>query len=147
MISFFVKGVPAPGGSKKFVGMNKKTGRALLVDAAGKRNKNWRKIVGIEGARAMGDKPLMRGPLAVTIVFQMPRPKHHFNRKGGFSKTATTRPTSKPDTLKLTRSTEDALTGIVWHDDAQVILMSLAKKWADENQEAGAYIQVHQISD
>ena len=44
-MTFFVPGIPAPGGSKRFVGHSKKTGRAILIDAAGERNKNWRSIV------------------------------------------------------------------------------------------------------
>src|SRR5208283_2635982 len=76
-INFFVPGVPAPGGSKRFVGFGKRTGSAILVDDAGQRNKNWRAMV---AAVAHNHRPaeLLRCPLDVCLMFVMPRPKYHY---------------------------------------------------------------------
>ena len=56
---------------------------------------------------------LFRRPLAVKLsaVFYMPRPKSRKKAKHY---------TTRPDLSKLTRSLEDALTGVVWDDDSQV---------------------------
>ena len=37
----------------------------------------------------------------------------------------------KPDVLKLARSTEDALTGLIWMDDAQVWEMQILKRYSE----------------
>lgn len=129
-LSFFVPGIPAPGGSKRFVGFGKKTGRAILIDAAGQRNKDWRASVAMVAASRMAGQALLSGPLAVTFVFFMPRPKGHFRKGGELTRTAPPYPTTKPDSLKLARSTEDAMTGVVWGDDAQTVNLQIFKRYA-----------------
>jgi Holliday junction resolvase RusA-like endonuclease len=134
VIRFFVPGIPAPGGSKRFVGIGRKTGRAILIDAAGEKNKNWRAAVAQVGARFF-TAPL-HGPLCVGFVFFMPRPKGHFGtgKKAGVLKPgAPAWHTTKPDLLKLMRSTEDALTGIAWVDDSQTCVMDRPiKQYGDQ---------------
>lgn len=133
-ICFFVPGVPAPGGSKKFVGFNPKNGRALLVDDAGKRNKNWRALVAAHGYNHAPDQ-LLEGAIAVNFKFFMPRPKKHY-RTGKFSEAlrpdAPTWHTVKPDVLKLTRSTEDALTSVVWKDDCTTATITTEKRYGED---------------
>lgn len=140
-IAFYVPGIPAPGGSKKFVGLSKKTGRAILVDDAGKRNKDWRSAVAWAGKSAMQGRPLLDGPLKARFEFIMPRPKNHFGAKG-LKPSAPAWPTVKPDALKLTRSSEDALTGIVWTDDAQIVKEEIEKRYAAPGEASGAVITV-----
>ncbi len=130
-ISFFVPGIPAPGGSKKFVGFAKSTGRAILVDAAGQRNKDWRASVATVAAACMSGVAPLEGPLAVRLTFLMPRPKGHRKPSGDMRNGAPMYPTSRPDALKLARSAEDAMTGIVWRDDAQTVRLEAEKHYAD----------------
>jgi len=131
-ISFFVPGIPAPGGSKKFVGFAKSTGRAILVDAAGQRNKDWRASVATVAAACMSGVSPLEGPLFVRLTFLMPRPKGHRKPNGDLRKGAPAYPTTRPDCLKISRSTEDAMTGIVWRDDAQTVRLEMNKLYADE---------------
>lgn len=139
-ISFFVEGIPAPGGSKKYVGQNKRTGRALLVDAGGKKNKVWRSVVAMEGKKAMKGLEPLTGPLSVTVNFFMPRPKYHFTSKGAFKKDTPFHHTVKPDATKLMRSTEDALTGVCWGDDAQIVEQTVHKSYDESEGCPGAHI-------
>ncbi len=114
--SFFVPGLPRPGGSKKgFV--NPKTRRVVVMED-NEKSKDWRSIVAYS-AHERHVSP-MNGPLELCITFFMPRPKGHFNSKGSLKGSAPTYHTSKPDTTKLIRSTEDALKGICWNDDSQI---------------------------
>lgn len=144
-LQFFVPGIPAPGGSKRFVGFGKKTGRAILIDDAGQRNKDWRNAVAWIGCKEMAGQELFRGPLAVDMRFYMPRPKGHYDARGLLRTTAPSYPTTKPDVLKLARSTEDALTGIVWNDDAQTAQLTLAKFYATRGGNPGAIITIHPL--
>ena len=50
-------------------------------------------------------------------------------------------PTVKPDIDKLVRAINDALTGILFIDDCQVISMAMSKEYCDERR-AGAYVTV-----
>jgi Holliday junction resolvase RusA-like endonuclease len=142
MISFFVEGIPAPGGSKKYVGH--RGGRAIIVDMGGKRTKDWRSCVAKEGRKAMSGKPLMAGPLHVTMEFFMPRPKKHFKSNGELRPDAPYWHTNTPDALKLARSTEDALTGIVWEDDKQAAINYQFKTYTTMNK-TGAQITIRML--
>lgn len=142
VITFFVPGVPAPGGSKTaraFV----KNGKpfAVVHDAGGKKNKNWRSIVALCGRDAF-KRPLLDEPLRVEVMFHMPRPKAHFHtgrRAGELRADAPKFHTNAPDVLKLMRSTEDALTGIIWRDDKLIVDEQITKPYSDK---PGATIRV-----
>lgn len=127
MITFFVPGKPEPGGSKRGFVVK---GRAILTDA----NKNvagWKQDVKAFAAQTYkGD--LLDGALEVQMIFFLERPKSHY-RTGKNSHLlrddAPKYPTSKPDATKLCRSTEDALTGVVWTDDARIVNQLNAKRF------------------
>lgn len=136
-IHFFVPGIPAPGGSKRFVGFAKKTGRAILVDDAGEKNKNWRQSVATFAymeKQKRGMTTLITQPIHVRMEFIMPRPKAHF-RTGKHANEirpdAPTWHTKKPDALKLARSTEDAMTGVLYEDDAATCKIEAFKRYGN----------------
>lgn len=136
-LRFFVRGLPAPGGSKTGFAIKKGgvyTGRVAIVDAGGVRTKEWRQEVSAAATEAMrlaGVVPLS-GAIEVELLFHMPRPKSHFSSNG-----ITLRPSAqtchviRPDCLKLARSTEDAMTGICYRDDAQIVKETLEKAYSD----------------
>lgn len=145
-MAFFVPGIPAPGGSKRFVGMNKRTGRAVLIDDAGERNTNWRAAVA-SFARVIGPVRPWQGPLQLTVTFFMPRPKSHYRtgKHAGELKPGAPRwHIVKPDATKLLRSTEDALTGIAWADDAQICQQSATKEYSEQ---PGAFIEISPVEE
>jgi Holliday junction resolvase RusA-like endonuclease len=134
-ITFFVPGVPAPGGSKKAFVVKTHAGkfRAVVTDDA-KRNAPWRAVVAHVGRQAYAGVPLAE-PLDVLMEFVMPRPLgHHIagKRDRPLKATAPTYHTSKPDALKLARSTEDALTGVLWIDDATTARLTSVKRYGDK---------------
>ena len=129
VLSFFVAGTPAPGGSKKaFV----RGGRAVVVDDA-KNNASWReRVAAVASGHHRG--PLLDAPLAVTFVFFTLRPRGHYGggRNAARLKPSAPRyPTTKPDALKLARSTEDALSGVVWRDDSTTVDLVVRKRYGD----------------
>jgi Holliday junction resolvase RusA-like endonuclease len=126
-IELFVPGIPKPGGSKRAF-FTPKTRKAVVVDACDK-NRDWRAAVAATAHEAMKGKELLRGPLDVGFHFYMPRPKGHYN-KHGVKESAPRWHSTRPDATKLVRSTEDALTGIVWLDDAQVAIQRATKSYS-----------------
>jgi Holliday junction resolvase RusA-like endonuclease len=131
MIRFFVPGIPKPGGSKTAY-TNKKTGKPIVTDSAGKANKDWRAVVALAGSEVF--KYPLNVPVRLEIIFWMPRPKNHYGtgRNAGVLKpNAPSWHDKIPDGLKLRRTIEDALTGIAWMDDAQIVIGAEEKRYAD----------------
>lgn len=120
VIQIWVPGIPQPGGSKKgFVYFDKAQQRhrpALTED--NRKSKPWREAVAW-AAKENFSQPLL-GAIEITYKFFMPRPKSHFGRKG-LLPSAPSQHTVKPDVTKLIRSTEDAMKGIAWLDDSNVV--------------------------
>jgi Holliday junction resolvase RusA-like endonuclease len=143
-IRFFVPGIPKPGGSKRAFYI-KKLGRAIVTDAC-KDSKTWRQTVAVFAKQAYSGEPL-RGPLCVTFLFTMPRPKGHY-RSGAHANelraSAPTWHTNKPDLTKLIRSTEDACTGILWADDASIASQVPTKRYGER---PGVLIVVEPLAD
>jgi len=142
--TFFVAGVPKPGGSKRgfFI---QKIKRVIIVDDC-KKSRAWKDTVAAFAADSWGNRPLLEGVLSVDVEFTMPRPKGHFRtgrHAGELRADAPAFHTSKPDTTKLWRSTEDALTGIVWHDDSCIADQCIRKVYGDK---PGAKISVYQLA-
>ncbi len=141
-IKFTVVGEALPAGSKNsFPVLDKKgnpirtkSGRILTrVKHSNPNTPEWMRRVA-EKSREVYTGPLLEGPLRLTLVFVRVRPKGHYGTGRNADKlkpSAPEFPTTRPDTLKLGRAVEDALTGILWKDDSQVVRHYLAKDWGD----------------
>jgi Holliday junction resolvase RusA-like endonuclease len=149
MIAIRAYGIPRPGGSKRsFVpglrqGMSfdPRKHRPIIVDDC-KKNKEWRQDVKDAADKVKPEQPL-HGPLLVVCVFYMPRIKAHYRtgkNAGLLRPDAPLLHTTKPDATKLWRSTEDALTGIIWRDDAQIAHQVIVKRYTSE--QPGAEIKI-----
>jgi Holliday junction resolvase RusA-like endonuclease len=122
VVERFVPGIPAPQGSKRFLGV--KGGRGVMVESASEKVRSWRADVREAFAGVLSD-PLV-GPVRVEVEFRLPRPASVPPRRRPW-------PTVKPDVDKLVRSTLDALKSAgVYGDDAQVVRLVAAKVYADE---------------
>lgn len=129
-IEFWIPGKPATAGSKKAFGT--KSGKAIIVDDAEKRSRPWRALAVDRASQLMGQSPLMLGPLAITVVFRLERPKDHYGTGRNENLVKDNAPhwhSTRPDLLKMTRLLEDSLTGIVWKDDAQIAVENLRKEY------------------
>lgn len=73
------------------------------------------------------------GPIRLFVAFHIRRPKAHYTTKGAVKPSAPAHPTIKPDLTKLLRAVEDALTGVVWRDDSQIICQAASKDYAEVN--------------
>lgn len=127
-IQVTVYGIAQPAGSKRAFA-HKHTGRIIVTDA-NPRSRTWKQEVAGEAVRTMNGRPPLEGPLTLNIVFWLPRPKSHSGTKG-IRPSAPRYPAGRPDTTKLIRAVEDALTGITWHDDAQIVYQQASKRYAD----------------
>lgn len=128
VLTFTVHGTPAPAGSKRafFRG-----GRAIVVDA-NKKARPWKDQVAQVAGDFMGGRPLLAGPLELRLCFYVKRPKAHMNAAGRAKPSAPWFPTTKPDVLKLARGVEDALSGVIYFDDAQIVTEVLEKRYGPE---------------
>jgi Holliday junction resolvase RusA-like endonuclease len=152
VLRFTVAGQAKPAGSKTaHVPLHPKTKQpfrrnggqivANVVDANPKA-KVWQRQVAQVASQHWGARPLLNVPLAVLFVFYEPRPQNHYGsgrNAGRLKESAPLYPAKKPDVLKLSRGVEDALTSVVWRDDALIVHEELRKEWGEH---AGVQITI-----
>ena len=129
-LQFFVAGVPIPKGStKSFAIKSKKTGKYRAVTtAANNKTKPWQQEIAFAAAREKQlskVRDLWGGPITLTIHFGMKKPVRHPKRHSIPHIT-------KPDLDKLERTVLDALTDVVYFDDAQVNEVHKRKEYSDK---------------
>lgn len=130
MIEITVHAMPAPQGSKRFVGMSK-AGRGIMIESS-KKVKPWRQAVVDAAILVMGGagNGKILGPIGIYMAFTVPKPKSAPKKRRIF-------PDKKPDLSKLVRATEDALTDAgVFEDDARVVECMSRKLYPNEGQDS-----------
>jgi crossover junction endodeoxyribonuclease RusA len=133
-ITFSVDGLPAPQGSKK------RTRYGAMIESS-KYVKPWRKDVETKAKSLIPEGWNMAVPMALSVVFRFSRPASHHS-KSGLKSTAPEQCTSARhgDLDKLLRSTNDALSGVLFDDDRQVISIIATKRYCAPDEPQGAII-------
>jgi len=127
MLAFTSFGIAQPKGNHRAFfrpGM-----KAPLITDSNRSAKSWAQLVAQDASRALAETQgatLELGPVKLTAIFFLPRPK-----KLQKAKHALADHTKKPDLDKLLRSILDALTGVLWLDDSQVVELSASKRYAE----------------
>ncbi len=121
----WVAGVPAPQGSKRHVG------GGIMVESS-KAVGPWRERVARELARMLGEgyAPTRAG-VVVNARFIFTRPKSHLRKSGEPRPSAPRTPATRPDLDKLVRAVLDALTGVAFVDDGQVVAINADKEYGN----------------
>ena len=78
-----------------------------------------------------GQQPL-EGPVYVSAAFNMEIPTSWTKGKQSKARSDELMPTAKPDLDNLAKTILDALNGIVYRDDSQVVQMAISKRYSDE---------------
>lgn len=87
--------------------------------------------VALSAHQAMAGAPILDGPCAMAIVAVFPIPKSWTKGKQAQAQAGKVRHTGKPDLDNLAKSICDGMNGVVFKDDAQVVSMSLSKRYGD----------------
>lgn len=132
--SFFqlwVPGHPEPAGSKRALPIRGVPGERAIVVDANRKSTPWKKYVHdcVIASPGWGQ---IEGPLELHLDFVLRRPQGHYGTgKNSESVRASAPgwPAVKPDVLKLARGVEDALTGLLYRDDAQIVREQLSKSY------------------
>lgn len=128
-VSFFVNGIPKTAGSKRAF-MRPGMKFPVIVDDC-KKGADWKGDVKRFAVDHWKDVPTTE-PVRVRFSFYFPRPASHFGSGRNIGTLKSSAPvchTKKPDVDKCSRACLDALTGIVWKDDAQVVSKLVTKDY------------------
>jgi crossover junction endodeoxyribonuclease RusA len=137
-VTFRVDGIPAPKGSTKAM-RHRTTGRVIVTET-NPHTRPWAALVRDAAWQVLprAALPLLPFPTGIAVhlgvTFILPRPVSLPKKVRAHTK--------KPDLDKLVRAVKDALTGVLWADDSQVVTMTAAKRYAGPDERPGAKVAV-----
>jgi len=135
-IEFAALGEPSPEGSTRSFYIAK-LNRTVTTHQNQKRLEAWRNRVATEAQHMLEGREWSAdcsSAYSLDVDFVLARPPSVPAHRR-------VHPTVKPDIDKLVRAVNDALTGILFPDDCQVVSVSMTKAY-DEGRRPGAYIRV-----
>ena len=142
--SFFVAGIPK-GQPRVKAAIRKGCAHAVVYDPG--TADAWKLNVACcaRSHRSPSAIPIFSGPVALGIIFHMPRPLSHYKSgkaSNGLKESAPVYHVAKPDSDNLAKAVMDALTNLggIWHDDAQVAQLTVEKRYT--NALCGAKIEI-----
>lgn len=100
-----------------------------IVTDSNRSAKSWSQLVAADASRAISELPeaervMIDGPVRLVVAFYLPRPKK-------FKRGVPAAHLTAPDWDKLARAIGDALSGVVYHDDKQIVQAVIGKFYAE----------------
>ena len=114
-IKFKIIGKPIPKGRPRFFRAGAHVGTYTPT-----KTRKWEEFVRFQAVQYR-PKKLWEGPISMALTFMMPRPKSLPKKVVYHIK--------KPDLDNLAKSIKDALQGIIYKTDSQIIILNLEKKY------------------
>lgn len=126
MIQFFVPGQPVGKGRPRAA---VRAGQARMYTPA--RTAEAEARADAVATLAMGDAPLMDGPLVLHLDVRCKIAASWTKKKQASALAGDVRPTGKPDLDNVLKLYADAFNGVVWRDDSQVVRVTAEKRYSD----------------
>ena len=86
----------------------------------------------LAGGMRIGTSQMLDGPLAATLEMQFPAPASWSKAKRARALAGAEWHTSKPDADNVAKAILDACNGVVFRDDAQVVVLIATKAFSEE---------------
>ena len=129
-----VAGEAVPLKAPQFRNIKTRDGRQFTSAYQPSHVKKYQTHIRMQAEAAMHDRDPMTGPLVLAATFVMPMPKSFSKRRVGQALIGAERPITRPDCSNLLKALEDAMTGIVYRDDAQLVEVHVRKVFGSKPQ-------------
>lgn len=124
-LAFSLPGAPKGKGRPRFV---RATGRTYSpADTV-----SYENAIKFAAHQAMGARPLIDKAVELRVTAVFPIPASWPKRKWADAVAGVISPTVKPDCDNVIKSVADALNGVVWHDDKQIVRATIWKKYGEK---------------
>lgn len=124
MITFTVYGEPVAQGRPR---ASTQGGFVRLYDP--KKSKDYKDYVRLAAAEH-APAALLEGPLGMVLTVYRSIPKSFSKKKAALAEDGELRPVSKPDVDNYLKGVKDALKGVIWKDDSQVVEVFAQKRYS-----------------
>lgn len=128
-ITIDLPGAPQGKGRPRFRVVRTKTGATFGNAYTPAKTRSYETLLRAAAINAMKDHMLIEGPLIVVVWAYMPVPQSWSKRKQNDALAGVIFPIGKPDCDNMLKVV-DALNGVVWKDDAQIVDARVIKTYS-----------------
>lgn len=122
--SFTLRGIPVPQGRPRFA----RSARGFVMTYDPAKSKAYKQAVALAASMEAPENPF-ETPVRLSLRIFLPIPKSFSKKKHEEAASGTLRPQKKPDISNILKGVEDAMKGIVYTDDSQVVEYGIVGKW------------------
>jgi Holliday junction resolvase RusA-like endonuclease len=126
VVTFMVDGNPVAKGRPRFAKRGK-----FVQTYTPQKTKDYESLVMDAASAAMGVTEPLTTPVKILIYIRMPIPASYSKKKHQDCLDQLIRPTKKPDWDNVAKAITDALNGIVYVDDCQIVEAHVTKRYSD----------------
>ena len=123
-IEFTMRGVPVPWARAR---VSHEDGMTQMFTPKGMRG--YKEAVGWAARTALRERGPFEGPVEMYLVFYLPVPKSWPLRRQDAALDGEERPAVRPDLDNYVKTIADALNGVVYKDDGQIVVLRAEKKY------------------
>ncbi|HBP0025100.1 TPA: RusA family crossover junction endodeoxyribonuclease [Pseudomonas aeruginosa] len=126
IIKFSVDGVPRGKGRPRAA----RTGAGVRMYTP-KQTEDYERSIAMAAQKALAGRPLIAGPVLIELRMFHPIPRSWSKKRQAMALIGEVMPTVKCDADNCLKAVCDALNGVAWKDDTQVVNVMLAKRYAE----------------
>lgn len=121
-VAFLVPGQPQGKGRPR---VGKVAGHVRMFTPP--KTESYEALIALFAHQAMQGRPLITGPVTVALQIGFAIPASWSKKKRAQAEQGAIHPTTKPDVDNVLKAVCDAINGVVWVDDVQVVALAVRK--------------------
>ena len=125
IVTFGVDGLPVGKGRPRFARVGK-----FVQTYSDKKTVAWEDQVRAAAQKAMGPTDILETPVTLALYFRLPIPQSWSKKRQEAAKNQLESYTKKPDWDNLGKAVSDALNGVIYKDDSQVVSAHIRKVYS-----------------
>jgi len=137
ILNFTVDGTPHGKGRPRF----RRFGNFVQTYTDTK-TKSYETLVKEAAKQAMGSSEPLEGPVRLDLIIRLPVPKSYSKKRSMDCLSGSEWPTKKVDIDNICKSVMDAMNGITYVDDSQIVILRAVKTYASD---AGVDVKLSEV--
>jgi len=94
------------------------------------KTRNYESLIKEAAIQAMGSNEILETPVNLYLYIRAPIPKSYSKKRSEACLNGSEKPIKKPDASNVLKSVEDAMNGVVYKDDSQIVNIHVSKVYS-----------------
>ncbi len=97
------------------------------------KTRNYESLIKEAAIQAMGSNEILETPVNLYLYIRAPIPQSYSKKRSEACLNGSEKPIKKPDASNVLKSVEDAMNGVVYKDDSQIVNIHVTKVYSSQS--------------